>query len=58
MKGRLVSYMLLQTHLQDLHAEHYRSDTVNSKWFIDKILLRIKLKFELQYEPIVISFDL
>ena len=35
----------------------YRSDTVNSKWFVSKVLLRIKCKFELQDQPIVVSVD-
>ena len=34
----------------------YRSDTVNSKLFISKVLLRIKWKFE-QHEAIVTAFD-
>ena len=31
--------------------------TVNSKSFVGKILLHIKWKFELQFNPIVLPFD-
>ena len=38
-------YDLLQ--IEDRRKLFYRSDTVNSKSFIGKVLLRIKWKFEL-----------
>ena len=38
-------------------ASWYRSDMVNSKSFKVKVLLRIKWKFELHHEAIVVSFD-
>ena len=38
-------YDLLQ--IEDRRKLFYRSDTVNSKSFVSKVLLRIKWKFEL-----------
>ena len=60
----------LQTNVFDmkhLHSQEllhsgtyldYRLGPVNSKSFIGKVLLRIKWKFDLQYETIVKTFDL
>ena len=40
-----------------VEASRYRLDMVNLNWLVDRVLLRIKWKFQLQYEPFVVSFE-